>query len=101
MGFWGLFLLAHTDTPLAELPAVDAVDATCRDHELGGGWRLGQIHEPDGTYDPADLAHDTVRDTGAPALALYVVDSDYAQASCDSPDEVRHTFLLNPDAMQG
>lgn len=101
MGFWGLFLLARSDAPLSELPAVAAVGVPCTDHRLGDGWRLGQMRMGDDAYDPADLAHDTVRDTAAPALAMYVVDSDYAEVSCDSPHEVRHTFLLNHEAALG
>lgn len=101
MGFWGLFLLARTDLPLSGLPAVAAVGVPCTDRRLGDGWRLGQMHMGDDVYDSAELAHDTVRDTAAPALAMYVVDSDYAEVSCDSPHEVRHTFLLNHEAALG
>lgn len=97
MGFFGYMLLARIDQPLSELPCVVAIGEPCAEVVQGGGWRLGQIHDAD-VSETGTLAHALVQETSAPALAMYVTDSDSAVASCDSPLGERHTFLLNPQA---
>ena len=99
MGTTGPAVLARTDRSLASLECVAAIGVECHEY-VRGAWRQGQIFL--GEYvSPEELAAALVAETGAPALAMFVSDSDFAQVWCDSPGGARHEFVLDVEAMLG
>ncbi|PZF97166.1 hypothetical protein C1I93_12610 [Micromonospora endophytica] len=72
-------LVARSDRPLSELPAVRGV-AALEESVLRAGWRSAKLDgDPDGVL-PALVA-----DTGAPVLTAYVLDSDLADVQALTP----------------
>jgi hypothetical protein len=97
VGYFGTHFLARC-AALGELACVQAIEGEeLREHAHAGGWRHGSVAGRDYT-DPGDLAAALVAATGAPALAMYVFDSDFATVHLDSPQGVRHWFYLDPEA---
>jgi hypothetical protein len=95
-----MFLVARGGPELAAWASANTDGAECDGRPLGSEWWLYQVHTHE-IFSPADLAAGMAAETAAPALACYVVDSDFAEVSCDSPAGVRHTFLLDPEAALG
>jgi hypothetical protein len=116
VGFFGLFFLARAEGDLAagrlaDLQAVKALSQGmypdpagspsapikgCREAGYPDGWRLGQVEYSEDFFDPELLSTALVGHTGAPALALYVYNSEFATVSIDSPLGIRHWFYLDP-----
>jgi hypothetical protein len=101
VGYFGLFFLARAEGELAggrlaDLAAVKALTDRCREAGYPGGWRLGQIDYDLDFFDPELLSAALVGHTGAPAMALYVYNSEFATVSIDSPLGIRHWFYLDP-----
>jgi len=68
MGFWGFLVAAKMDEPTGLTDVLSTED-------IGGGWRLFQTG---GSGDPGQLAQRLSAQTGQPALAAFVLDSDCA-----------------------
>lgn len=96
MGFWGSYLIARTDGPLAEHAAVTAlggdIDLTVG---TGGGWQVVAVHAADPTETGGALAA-LLASTGAPALAAIVADSDFASVTARSPGGADWDTVVNP-----
>lgn len=88
MGYSGQIIVARSEQPLAESPAVDGV-GVLNEMIFAGGWRCAWL---DGVL-PGSVP-DLVAATGAPALGAYIFDSDLADLTATSPGGVRwHTYL--------
>jgi hypothetical protein len=101
VGFFGLLFLARAEGELAggllaDLPAVKALSDRCREAGYPDGWRLGQVEYDEDFFDPELLSAALVGHTGAPALAMYVYNSEFATVSIDSPLGIQHWFYLDP-----
>lgn len=99
MSYFGVAVLARYPRHLGELEAVAGIDSFADAHEqaYGGGWRLGFVDSPD-YQDPAELAHQLVAESGAPAIALYMNDGEYANGACSSPRGNICEFYLDEEA---
>jgi hypothetical protein len=75
------------------------IDSFAGVHEqaYGDGWRLGYVSNPE-YHDPGELARRLVVETGAPAIALYINDGEYANAACCSPQGNTCEFYLDERA---
>ncbi|MFI1993129.1 hypothetical protein [Actinoplanes sp. NPDC020271] len=91
MGYFGEILVARSVQPLAESSAIGGT-AVLDERELGSGWRLAQL---DGGV-PGALAELT-RLTGAPALSVFVIDSDTALVEAVSPAGSGWMAHLHPE----
>jgi hypothetical protein len=99
MGYFGLTLVARHTTRLDELADVADIDsfADYAESVYATGWRLGRLRTGE-CPDPARIARELVEATGAPAIAMYICDSDYADGACNSPNGHRGQFYLDEQA---
>jgi hypothetical protein len=92
MGYTGRIVVARSGQRLTE--TLDA--AVLDEKDLGGGWQSLQL---DGDLRSATQV--LVDQTGAPALSAFVVDSDLADVSGQTPSGVRwRTYLHENAALQ-
>jgi hypothetical protein len=82
--------------PLGELACLADIDPTAgyREQVYPGGWHTGAL----GTSEYPDLqwlAVQLVEATGAPAVAMYLADTGFADGACNSPNRTRCSFYLN------
>jgi hypothetical protein len=98
MGYWGYFVVGRSGRPLAELEALSgAEDLTLR--ELApGDWQVWEY--PNGEGDVGNM-NDLARETGAPALFGYVMDSDCVVVEAAAPESGAWTTCLGRTAMAG
>ncbi|MEV0279976.1 hypothetical protein AB0I22_26785 [Streptomyces sp. NPDC050610] len=86
MGFWGYFVIGRSERGLVECAVFDE----SRDHleltdTFADGWQLWQ-HPPEPELGDIDsLVRGLTKETGAPALAAYVLDSECAVVAAASP----------------
>ncbi|MGP2438477.1 hypothetical protein [Streptomyces sp. JW3] len=119
MGFWGSYVVCHSETPLDDLHAVverhDGID----EHEhRPGGWQIGRYPGPELADTGREWLAELTEETGAPALTGFVLDSDTvfvegfsvkgghwcaclareaAEAYCDDDDEDFHAEFPPPE----
>jgi hypothetical protein len=79
MGFFGSFVVARCDGPLAELPAMRQAGGDLSWSAQDGAWQILQLH---GGGRPAGSI---VQDTQAPVLVAHVFDSDVVTVEATSP----------------
>lgn len=105
MGFWGYFIVARSEHSLADLGAISALcswDGSDQAGELvghrsDGSWQFLQVHRGDPSA-VEWLAARLSAETGAPALAMYVMDSDCGWIVAASPSGGAWRGCLGSDA---
>ena len=77
MGLWGSFILGRADRPLLALHALEQYGGRLkRCEERQGGWQVWLLSGEPVLDDPKPLLADLTKETGAPALTGFVMDSD-------------------------
>jgi hypothetical protein len=93
MGFWGYFIVARSERPLVDLGAITTLCSPDQVPEWSGepmgsrtdgAWQFLQVHRGDPSATEW-LAKRLSAETGAPALAIYVMDGDYGHIVAASP----------------
>jgi hypothetical protein len=99
MSYFGSAVLARYPRRLEALECVAGIDSFADVHEqaCADRWRLGYVDSPE-YHDPGELARQLVVETGAPAIALYINDGEYAIAACCSPRGNTCEFYLDERA---
>ncbi|MGQ4385499.1 hypothetical protein [Streptomyces sp. SAS_270] len=99
MGYWGYYVVGRSERPLAEL----VVPAGARGMALRStgpdGWQVWEY--PGGGDGGVGSMNALARETGAPALFGYVMDSDCVAVEAAAPDSGVWTTCLARDAMAG
>ncbi|MQS16151.1 hypothetical protein F7Q99_38745 [Streptomyces kaniharaensis] len=91
MGFSGSFVVARAEQPVTELAAVQALAATSWWSARDGAWQILQLS-------PGVAPHDSIAtETGAPALVMYVHDSDVVSVEAASPGGLTWHCALSPE----
>ncbi|WP_369233714.1 hypothetical protein AB5J56_17715 [Streptomyces sp. R21] len=98
MGFWGYYVVGRGDGPLAELPALAEARGMVLRSTGPGGWQVWEYANGEGEV---GSMHALARETGAPALFGYVMDSDCVAVEAAAPDSGAWTTCLGRDAMAG
>ncbi|MGW1952565.1 hypothetical protein ACWCPI_07330 [Streptomyces sp. NPDC001920] len=96
MGYWGYFVVGRDERSLAELDALsDAGGMTLRGR-APGGWQVWEYPSGDGGI---GNMNDLARETGAPALFGYVMDSASVVVEAAAPESGAWTTCLGRAAM--
>ncbi|MGG7570250.1 hypothetical protein [Streptomyces sirii] len=90
MGFFGSFVIARSDRPLTELPAMSEAGGDMCWSARDGEWQMVQLH---GGGRPADSI---VQETQAPVLVAHVFDSDVVAVEAAGPQGQRWECVLSP-----
>ncbi|MFE1772308.1 hypothetical protein [Streptomyces sp. NPDC059008] len=90
MGFFGSFVIARSDRPLTELPAMNQAGGEMCWSARDGVWQMVQLH---GGGRPADSL---IEETRAPVLVAHVFDSDVVAVEATSPQGQRWECVLSP-----
>ncbi|MFF8014313.1 hypothetical protein [Streptomyces sp. NPDC007929] len=99
MGYWGYFVVGRGERPLPELEALAAVrEGLTRRASAPGGWQLWEYPSSDG--DIGNM-NDLARETGAPALFGYVMNSECVVVEAAAPQSGAWTTCLARSAMAG
>ncbi|MCT7354653.1 hypothetical protein N4P33_21190 [Streptomyces sp. 15-116A] len=99
MGFWGYFVVGRGERPLAELDALaGAAQGMTLRTSAPDGWQVWEY--PSGGGDIGNM-NDVARETGAPALFGYVMDSDCVVVEAAAPESGAWTTCLARTAMAG
>jgi hypothetical protein len=98
VGYSGLVVLVRCDRDIDQLPCIVEMVVDVDEFALGGGWRIGYLDEI-GVADPAGLAGELVVATGAPAIAMFVFDSEAAWAVAAAEGRPPVLFHLNEKAL--
>lgn len=100
VGYTGFVVIARTgDTRLDELACVGDLFVAVTGDVLGGGWRIGYLDPLDDTS-PGELAYDLAVETAAPAIALFVFDSDCAVGTAAAASGPAVEFYLNEEGVR-
>lgn len=105
MGFWGYFIVARSEHSLADLGAISTLCSWGGSDQAGelvghrndGSWQFLQVHRGDPSA-VEWLAARLSAETGAPALAMYVMDSDCGWIVAASPGGGGWRGYLGSDA---
>jgi hypothetical protein len=98
MGYWGYFVVGRSGRPLGELDALTGVEGLSPRVEAPGGWQVWEYPSGDGEV---GNMNDLARETGAPALFGYVMDSATVVVEAAAPDSGAWTTCLARSAMAG
>jgi hypothetical protein len=98
MGYWGYFVVGRAERPLAGLDALPDADGMVLRASAPGGWQVWEYPSSDG--DVGNM-NDLARETGAPALFGYVMDSDCVVLEAAAPQSGAWTTCLARAAMAG
>ncbi|GAB2723435.1 hypothetical protein [Streptomyces bullii] len=99
MGYWGYFVVGRAERPLAELDALSGARHGLTLHtSVPGGWQVWEYPSGDGDVGSMNAL---ARETGAPALFGYVMDSDCVVVEAAAPDSGAWTTCLARAAMAG
>ncbi|WP_114254901.1 hypothetical protein [Streptomyces sp. Go-475] len=99
MGYWGYFVVGRGERPLAELDALaEAGDGLTRRGSAPGGWQLWEYPSGDGDVGNMNVL---ARETGAPALFGYVMNSACVVLEAAGPESGAWTTCLGRAAMAG
>ncbi|GAA1418752.1 hypothetical protein GCM10009601_14650 [Streptomyces thermospinosisporus] len=97
MGFWGYFVVGRAERPLAGLDALaGAAQGMTLRTSAPGGWQVWEY--PSAGGDIGNM-NDLARETGAPALFGYVMDSDCVVVEAAAPESGAWTTCLARTAM--
>ncbi|GAA0656010.1 hypothetical protein GCM10009535_38640 [Streptomyces thermocarboxydovorans] len=97
MGFWGYFVVGRAERPLAGLDALaGAAQGMTLRTSAPGGWQVWEY--PSAGGDIGNM-NDLARETGAPALFGYVMDSDCVVVEAAAPGSGAWTTCLARTAM--
>jgi hypothetical protein len=104
MSLFGYFVLASLDRPLYEHPAIHRLCSESDEEAISSGtlanlraegpWQFLQVL---GGWS-AKLADELMAQTGAPAMSIYVVESEFWIIEARTADGARWWGYLNPDA---
>ncbi|MFC9130935.1 hypothetical protein ACFT4A_29385 [Streptomyces sp. NPDC057099] len=99
MGYWGYFVVGRAEQPLAELAALPGAEGGMTPHSSApGGWQLWEY--PSGDGDIGSM-NDLARETGAPSLFGYVMNSECVVLEAAAPESGAWTTCLARTAMAG
>ncbi|MDQ0599437.1 hypothetical protein QF037_003782 [Streptomyces canus] len=96
MGYWGYFVVGRSERPLGELDALAGAEGLSLRAEASGGWQVWEY--PSGEGDVGSM-NSLARETGAPALFGYVMDSDCVVVEAAGPESGAWTTCLGRAAM--
>lgn len=96
MGYWGYFVVGRSERPLGELDALAGAEGLSLRVEASGGWQVWEY--PSGEGDVGSM-NSLARETGAPALFGYVMDSDCVVVEAAGPQSGAWTTCLARAAM--
>ncbi|MFP3988371.1 hypothetical protein U9R90_12830 [Streptomyces sp. E11-3] len=97
MGFWGYYVVGRSDRPLAELAALSAVsEGLTLNERRADGWQIWEATVPE-VGSMSSLA----RETGAPALFGFVMDSECVAVEAAGPESGAWNACLDREAMAG
>ncbi|WP_327718990.1 hypothetical protein OG381_28870 [Streptomyces sp. NBC_00490] len=96
MGYWGYFVVGRSERPLGELDALAGAEGLSLRVEASGGWQVWEY--PSGEGDVGSM-NSLARETGAPALFGYVMDSDCVVVEAAGPESGAWTTCLARTAM--
>ncbi|PWI17623.1 hypothetical protein DI272_28245 [Streptomyces sp. Act143] len=98
MGYWGYFVVGRSERPLEELDALaGAAGELSLRGEAAGGWQVWEYPSGDGDVGSMNAL---ARETGAPALFGYVMDSDCVVVEAAGPESGAWTTCLARTAME-
>ncbi|MFK4067331.1 hypothetical protein [Streptomyces sp. NPDC029674] len=102
MGYWGYYVVGRSERPLAELSVLSR-GAGLRDEltlldRRPDGWQVWEVPGGDGTRDVGNM-NTFARETGAPALFGYVLDSACVIVEAAAPESGAWTTCLARRAM--
>ncbi|WP_367321199.1 hypothetical protein [Streptomyces sp. HUAS ZL42] len=98
MGYWGYFVVGRSERPLAELDALAGAGGMTLRASAPGGWQVWEYPTGDGDVGSMNAL---ARETGAPALFGYVMDSDCVVVEAAAPESGAWTTCLARAAMAG
>ncbi|MFC5959605.1 hypothetical protein ACFP51_35950 [Streptomyces pratens] len=98
MGYWGYFVVGRDERPLAERDALAGARGMTLRTSAPGGWQVWEYPSGDGGI---GNMNDLARETGAPALFGYVMDSDCVVVEAAAPRSGAWTTCLARSAMAG
>ncbi|EFL34424.1 conserved hypothetical protein [Streptomyces viridochromogenes DSM 40736] len=99
MGYWGYFVVGREERPLVELGALaGAAEAMTRRASAPGGWQVWEYPSRDGDVGNMNAL---ARETGAPALFGYVMNSECVALEAAAPESGAWTTCLARTAMAG
>ncbi|MFC8346261.1 hypothetical protein [Streptomyces sp. NPDC057280] len=97
MGYWGYFVVGRSERPLKELDALAGVaGGLSLRGEAAGGWQVWEYPSGDGDVGSMNAL---ARESGAPALFGYVMDSDCVVVEAAGPESGAWTTCLARTAM--
>ncbi|MFI1680944.1 hypothetical protein [Streptomyces sp. NPDC020607] len=106
MGYWGYYVVGRSERPLVELAAVEGLrDELSLLDRRPDGWQVWEVPGSDGS--DGDGARDVgnmntlARESGAPALFGYVMDSSCVIIEAAAPESGAWTTCLARRAMAG
>ncbi|MFH0516782.1 hypothetical protein ACHBTE_06345 [Streptomyces sp. M41] len=98
MGYWGYFVVGRDERPLAELEALSGAEGMTLRERAPGGWQVWEYPSGDGGIGNMNAL---ARETGAPALFGYVMDSASVVVEAAAPESGAWTTCLARSAMAG
>lgn len=98
MGYWGYYVVGRSEQPLAELDALAGAPGMVLQAMAPGGWQVWEYPSGDGDVGSMNTL---ARETGAPALFGYVMDSDCVVVEAAAPESGAWTTCLARAAMAG
>jgi hypothetical protein len=99
MGYWGYFVVGRGERPLPELEALaGAGDGPTQRASAPGGWQVWEYPSSDGDIGNMNAL---ARETGAPALFGYVMNSECVVLEAAAPESGAWTTCLARSAMAG
>ncbi|MER7476866.1 hypothetical protein ABTX60_04275 [Streptomyces sp. NPDC126510] len=99
MGYWGYFVVGRGERPLPELDALaGAGDGPTQRASAPGGWQVWEYPSSDGDIGNMNAL---ARETGAPALFGYVMNSECVVLEAAAPESGAWTTCLARTAMAG
>jgi hypothetical protein len=100
MGYWGYYVVGRGERPLAELDALAGAEGMALLTTADDGWQVWEYPNQDGTGDVGNMLA-LARETGAPALFGYVMDSACVVVEAAAPESGGWTTCLARGAMAG
>ncbi|MFD9328819.1 hypothetical protein [Streptomyces sp. NPDC060065] len=98
MGYWGYYVVGRSEQPLAELDALAGAPGMVLQAMAPDGWQVWEYPSGDGDVGSMNRL---ARETGAPALFGYVMDSDCVVVEAAAPESGAWTTCLARAAMAG
>lgn len=98
MGYWGYFVVGRGQRPLVELDALSDAEGMTLRAEASDGWQVWEYPSGDGEVGSMNAL---ARETGAPALFGYIMDSRSAVVEAAAPESGAWTTCLARAAMAG